>query len=138
MFQIDTHDLDLAVQTVQKVYCPHRIALSKHAHCIDTGLAVSGPANWPLVRLGFGEPVDVDAGDFPDLFLVVKCVGGEGRLRQGQREAPWRQGATIPVSVNLATGFGFGVNFSQTSMKLDKQRLEALCSRWLGRPLELA
>jgi hypothetical protein len=55
---------------------------------------------------------------------------------QESRTVDWRNGQTIPFSAGLGTDLRFDRTFSQTSVKLDIDRLERLCSRWLGRPLD--
>ncbi|MDM0035820.1 AraC family transcriptional regulator [Variovorax sp. J22P271] len=131
-----TRDLDEAIETVGQVYCQHELKLHARARSIDTTLDISGSARQPVVRLRYGAPVTVDAGRFPDLFLIMRCTGGQGRVRQGRREASWTPGGTLPVSANLGTEFGFGADFAQTTVKPDKHKLEALCGRWLGHPLD--
>lgn len=136
MQHIHTHDLEEAVQSVQQVYCAHRLRLRQVAKAIDTDLAISGPSTWPVVRLSYGARVDVDAGDFKDLFLIMRCLAGEGGVRQDSSTQRWQPGRTIPVSANRGTAFEFGIDFSQVTIRPDKGRLESLCSRWLGHPLD--
>ncbi|MDM0019093.1 AraC family transcriptional regulator [Variovorax saccharolyticus] len=131
-----TRDLDEAIETVGQVYCQHQLQLHARARSIDTTLDISGSARQPVVRLRYGAPVIVDAGRFPDLFLIMRSTGGQGSVRQGRRQASWTPGGTVPVSPNVGTEFDFGADFSQTTVKPDKQKLEALCSRWIGHPLE--
>ncbi|MEJ8847889.1 AraC family transcriptional regulator [Variovorax rhizosphaerae] len=129
---VHTRDLDEAIQAVGEVYCEHELALDRRARAIDTTLDVSAP----IVRLRYGAPVHVDAGNFPDLFLVMRCLDGAGSVRQGGQRAIWQPGQTVPVSANVGTDFDFGATFSQATIKPDAQKLEALCSGWLGRPLD--
>jgi AraC-like DNA-binding protein len=135
MVQIRTRDLEEAIQSVGQVYCPHSLRLDPHASALDTTLAVSGPASQPLVHLSYGAPVMVDAGNFPGLFLVMRCNGGDGRVRQGRSLAEWQVGRTLLVSANQGTDFAFGRDFSQTTIKLDSERLAVLCARFVGHPL---
>jgi len=132
---VHTRDLAEAIETVGQVYCEHELSLDRRARGIDTTLDVSGSAQQPIVRLRYGATVNVDAGSFPDLYLNMRCTNGSGRVRQGSREASWHPGVTVPVSANMGTDFGFGTEFSQATIKADKQKLESLCSAWLGHQL---
>ncbi len=135
MLHVHTSDFELAVQAVRDIYCPHSLTLCQTARRLDTRLDVTGPGTWPIVRLEYGAPINVDA-DYKDLLLIQKCTSGYGILRQGSREAAWRPGITLPASPNQGTKLSFSENFSQISLKLNKDRLERLCSRWLGYPLD--
>ena len=48
----------------------------------------------------------------------------------------WGSGNILPVSTNRHTRFEFSAAFEQISIRPDKQRLQTLCSQWLGHPLE--
>ncbi|MDM0073762.1 AraC family transcriptional regulator [Variovorax sp. J2P1-59] len=133
---VHTRDLAEAIETVGQIYCEHRLSLDRRASGIDTTLDVSGAARQPIVRLRYGAAVNVDAGNFPDLYLIMRCTDGSGRVRQGRREADWHPGVTVPVSANVGTDFGFGAEFSQATIKADKQKLDSLCGAMLGRQLE--
>jgi AraC-like DNA-binding protein len=78
----------------------------------------------------------VDA-DFQDLVLIMGCVAGGGRVRQGNESAQWRPGSIIPLSAGARADLEFGAQFAQVSIKPDAHILELLCSRWLGHPLEV-
>jgi AraC-like DNA-binding protein len=74
--------------------------------------------------------------DFRDLMVIKRCVEGTGSVRQGGKQAQWQRGSTIPISPNLPTMLDFGQQFATIALKLHRQRLELLCSRWLGHPLD--
>jgi AraC-like DNA-binding protein len=74
--------------------------------------------------------------DFRDLMLIKRCVEGRGNVRQGGKDAQWRPGSIIPISPNLGTVLDLRQEFASISLKLDTLRLELLCSRWLGHPLD--
>lgn len=133
---LQTRDYDLSVEAVREIYCPHQLSLGRRAAGLDTRLCVTGAKDWPVVQLRYGAEVKVDAGDFRDLFLVMRGGSGSARVRQGGVESAWGAGRTVVVSANQSTAFQFDAAFSQTSLRLDRERLESLCSRWLGRPLD--
>lgn len=136
MLHIHTYDLDFASKAVRQVYCPHRLTLLPGTRKVETQLDMSGPKEWPIVRLRYGAPVNVDAGDFPELFLIVRCLSGTGTMRQAHRSNAWYPGKTIPLSANLDTQLSFHKDFSKIAIKPNKLKLELLCSRWLGHPLD--
>jgi AraC-like DNA-binding protein len=135
MGRISTSDLEEATRAVAQVYCPHGLVLKRTERALDAALETSGPRQQPIVRLRYGAAVSVDAGRFPRLFLVMTCTRGRGFVSQERRSREWCAGTTLPVSAGLGTKFEFGREFAQTTVRLDVDLLERLCSRWLGHPL---
>jgi len=130
-----TRDLDQAIEAVAKVYCPHTVEVAGSGRNIDASLEVSYRTFQPLVELSYSVPVKIDAGDFPRLFLVMQCARGSAGTRQQSREAEWRDGETMPFSAGFDTQLWFDRSFAQKSIRLDADKLETLCARWLGHPL---
>jgi AraC-like DNA-binding protein len=135
MHRAHIRDLNEAVQLVGQIYSAHQLSLHRRAAALDVSLALAGAKTWPIVRLRYGASVLVDT-DFRDLMLIKRCVEGTGNVRQGGKHAQWRPGSIIPLSPNLGTVLDFGQEFASISLKLDTRRLELLCSRWLGHPLD--
>jgi AraC-like DNA-binding protein len=135
MHRTHTQDLDEAIQLVGRIYSPHQLSLHRRATALDVSLDVAGAKTWPIVRLRYGASVHVDT-DCRDLMLIKTCVEGTGKVWQGDNHAQWRPGSIIPISPNLGTVLDFGQEFASVSLKLDTRRLELLCSRWLGHPLD--
>src|SRR5437867_6764310 len=73
---------------------------------------------------------------FGSLMLMMTCVDGSATAVQQGSSAVWRRGQTLPVSPGLSTQLDFDGRFAQTSVRLDIERLETLCSRWLNFPLD--
>jgi AraC-like DNA-binding protein len=135
MHRAHIHNLDEAVQLVGQIYAPHQLSLHQRAATLDVSLDFTGAKTWPIVRLRYGASVLVDT-DFRDMMLIKGCVEGTGSVRQGGKHAQWRPGSIIPISLNLRTMFDFGRECATIALRLDRQRLELLCSRWLGQPLD--
>ena len=131
-----TQDLDEAMELVRSVYCPHDLVLGAGQRRINTQLSVERAQNTAIVQLAYGADVVVDAGHFDDIFLVMKCLSGWGQVVQDGERMQWGGGNILPVSTNRPTQFEFSAAFEQISIRPDKQRLQALCSHWLGHPLE--
>jgi len=53
----------------------------------------------------------------------------------GASNGDWKTGQTMPFSANFDTKLWFDRAFMQKSVRLDMNRLEAQCARWLGYPL---
>jgi AraC-like DNA-binding protein len=128
-------DLDEVVQLVEQVYGPHRLRLHPRAAGLDASLHVAGPKHWPIVRLRYGAAVRGDS-EPRDAVVIKSCVWGAGSVRQGGQSAQWRQGSIIPLAAHLPKTFEFGPEFATVSLRLRAERLEMLCSRWLGHPLD--
>ncbi len=133
-----TRDLDVAIDAVRNIYCPHELTLDRRAAKLDTRLQATRSANHAMVRLDYGAAVQVDAGRFPQLFLIMRCLEGEARVGQDGARATWRRGLTVPVSAGARTHFDFAQGFSQFTFRTDSTALEACCAGLLGRPLESA
>jgi AraC-like DNA-binding protein len=131
-----TRDLDEAVDAVTKVYCPHTVKITGSPRNIDVVLEVTRPTSQPLVELSYAVPVSIDAGNFPRLFLMMHCASGHASTNQENQRAEWHHGQTIPFSAGLDTQLWFDRAFVQKSVRLDVDKLETVCARWLGRPLE--
>ena len=90
----------------------------------------------PVVALRYSARVRVDAGDFPHLMLMHTSVDGSATVVQGGVRAQCTSGHTLPISPGLSTQLEFDGRFAERSVRLDIERLEALCGRWLNSPLD--
>lgn len=132
-----TADLDEAIQHVSSVYSRHALHLNRRAKSLSMKLsALEAAPTGSVVSLAYGADVEVDAADLPDLYLIMTCSKGGGAVTQGRSHAVWTGGLTLPVSANVRTRFHFAENFEQQSFRPDAAALNALCSKWIGRPLE--
>lgn len=130
-----TRDLDEAVQEVTKLFCPHTVEVLGRGRTIDLRLEVKHPATFlPVVEFGYEAPVRIDTN--VSQLLVMHCARGSAAAMQQGRTAEWRRGQTMPFSVGLETQLQFGPHFVSECVLLDIGKLETLCSRWLGRPLD--
>lgn len=136
MIDLRTRDLELAKHTIAQIYCPHELLLHPGARDVECHLQMVGSSAWPLVHLGYNSRLTVDAGDFPDLFLLMKCTSGSGRMQQGSKHSALPFGKTLPLSANIGTKLGFDDQFVQSSVQLDYNKLHQLCSRHLGYALD--
>jgi AraC-like DNA-binding protein len=131
-----TRNLEEAIEAVTKVYCPHTVEVLAPARDIDAFLEVHRPTSQPLVSLSYSAPVRIDALNFSRLFLMMHCESGAAATTQENRSAEWRNGQTMPFSAGCDTQLWFDRAFVQRSVRLDMDRLETQCARWLGHPLE--
>ena len=74
-----TRHIDELMHAVSKVYCDHTIWGDR------TG-ALTGAAQ-PLVQQSYGTSIEVDAGNFADLFLIKHCVRGAASAWQDGQSA---------------------------------------------------
>lgn len=131
-----TRNLDEAIDAVSKVYCPHTVEVMGPIGEIDAFLEINHPTSQPLVSLSYSAPVKIDAQNFSRLFLMMGCESGAAATTQERRPAEWRKGQTMPFSAGFETQLWFDRAFVQRSVRLDTDKLEAQCARWLGRPLD--
>jgi len=131
-----TRNLEEAIDAVSKVYCPHTVEVVGPVGEIDAMLEVAHPTSQPLVSLSYSVPVKIDALNFSRLFLMMHCERGAAATTQGHRSAEWNKGQTMPFSAGFDTKLWFDRAFLQRSVRLDVDKLEAQCARWLGHPLE--
>lgn len=130
-----TQDLNEAIAAVTRVYCPHTVEVIG-PQTVDVRLEVKQPTFQPIVDLAYNAAVMIDAGPFSRLFLMMHCARGAASARQGRRTAAWRRGQTMPFSAGCETKLWFDPSFAQQGVRLDMDRLEAQCRRWVGRPLD--
>jgi len=128
-------DIDELTDAVSKVYCEHTVRVVGPARNVDGQLEVTNSPQ-PLVQLSYGAPVKIDAGNFPDFFLIKHCVRGTASARQGSQRVDLRQGQTVILSAGRDTELQFDQAFVQKSVRFDFGKLESACARWLGHPLE--
>jgi AraC-like DNA-binding protein len=133
---VRTRDLDEAIDAVTRVYCPHTIEVMGRARGIDALLDVRYSTFQPLVGLSYSTRVKIDAQNMSRLFLMMHCASGAASTTQEHRTGDWKTGQTMPFSANFDTKLWFDPAFVQKSVRLDMERLEAQCARWLGHPLE--
>lgn len=133
---VRTSDLAEVVDAVSHVYCPHDVELRGSNRGAPATLEIAHGGVQPIVHLKYSTPIKVDAGDFPHLMLMQTCVDGAGTAEQGNVIAPLRRDQTVPLSPGLNTRLDFDARFAQRSVRLDIERMEALCSRWLNAPLD--
>lgn len=133
---VRTRDIDEAIAAVERVYCPHRVMPQGMVRNVDAELAVNRIGGQPIVYLRYSTPVTIDAGHFPDLLLMMSASAGAARVEQGHRACAWRAGQTMPLSPGRDTVLNFDRAFAQTSLRVEIERLERMCARWLGHPLE--
>jgi AraC-like DNA-binding protein len=133
---VRTRNLQEAIAAVSKVLVPHSVAVASTREHIDANLQVRQPTSQPLVTLSYGAPVTIDAGNFSQLFLVKHCLRGSAQAIQGRRQGEWREGQTMLLSAGADTTLRFDHACTQQSLRLDLAKMEQLCARLLGHPLE--
>jgi hypothetical protein len=133
---VQTQNIEEAIEAVSRLLVPHSIKVAHSRERIDAKLQVRQPTSQPLISLSYGAPVTVDAGDFSGLFLVKHCLRGAAKVTQGRKEGEWREGQTMLLSAGADTQLRFDQTCAQQSLRLDFTRMEELCARLLGYPLE--
>jgi AraC-like DNA-binding protein len=131
-----TRNLDEAMSAVGRVYCPHTVVPQGPVRDIEATLEVVQVCRQPVVNLRYATPVKVDAGNFPDLLLMMSAASGAASAVQGRQSSMWRSGQTMPLSPGLDTTLFFDREFAQSSLRVEIARLESMCARWLGYPLD--
>src|SRR6267378_1064058 len=131
-----TSDLAEAIDAVSHIYCPHEVEVRGSNRGVNAVLEVVHGGIQPIVSLRYSTPVKIDAGDFRHLMLMMTCVDGSATAMQHDSRVTWRRGQTLPVSPGLSTQLDFDGRFAQASVRLDIERVETLCSRWLKFPLD--
>jgi AraC-like DNA-binding protein len=66
----------------------------------------------------------------------MHCAEGSAAATQDGTAAEWRKGQTVPFSAGRDTRLRFDAAFAQRGLRVDVDRLETLCARWMGRPLD--
>jgi AraC-like DNA-binding protein len=132
-----TSDLQEAIAAVSRVYCPHDVKVLESNRGIDAVLESSGVVGRQVVTLRYAAPVKIDAGTFENLLLFMTCVDGAAEATQGRHSVQWGRGRTLPLSPNISSQLTFDRRFWQSSIRLNKDFVETLCSRLINRPLDV-
>ncbi|MBR0911565.1 AraC family transcriptional regulator [Bradyrhizobium japonicum] len=132
-----TRDLQEAIAAVSDVYYPHDVKVLESNRGIDAVLEASGASRQQFVTLRYAAPVKIDAGTFDNLLLFMTCVDGAAEARQGRISVHWGKGRTLPLSPNISSQLTFDRQFCQKSIRLDKNLAEEVCSRLIGRALDV-
>lgn len=133
---MQTHKLDEAIHAVGQLYCAHNVRPKGTVRNVSAELDVMRAGDQPAVYLRYSTPVTVDAGCFPNLLLVMSATSGAANVIQNRRSSSWRAGQTMPLSPGQETILEFDQAFAQTSLRIDVSRLQTMCARWLGYPLD--
>lgn len=131
-----TRDLQEAIAAVSDVYCPHDVRVLESNLGIDAMLEVSGASSRQIVALRYAAPVRIDAGTFDNLLLFMTCVDGAAQATQGGISVQWSKDRTLPLSPNIPSQLTFDRQFCQNAIRLDKDFVEEVCSRLIGRALD--
>jgi AraC-like DNA-binding protein len=134
--RLRTADLDEAIDAVTRIYCPHALHVRGSNHGVNSELAVNRTGALPIVYLKYSAPVDIDAGDFNRLMLMMSCTSGSGWVRQGRSEASWQSGQTVPMCPDVPSQLAFDVAFAQRSVRIDLAMLDELCGQRVGRRID--
>jgi AraC-like DNA-binding protein len=135
--RVVTSDLHEAIAAVSRVYCPHDVKVLESNRGIDAVLESSGAAGRQVVTLRYAAPVKIDAGTFENLLLFMTCVDGAAEATQGRHSVQWGKGRTLPLSPNVSSQLTFDRRFWQSSIRLNKDSVENLCSPLINRPLDV-
>lgn len=133
---LNTADLDEAIAAVSGIYCPHEIGILGSRDKVRAQLSTMGHRHHRIVNLRYSVPVQVDAGNFDNLILMMTCTDGSGQALQDDRRVEWHRGQTLPLSPNLSSKFRFDCDFKQQTLRLDVNWVEKLCARLLGHALD--
>src|SRR4051812_13286544 len=115
--RLRTADLDEAIDAVTRIYCPHSVRVHSGNHGLASELEVSHVGLLRIVDLKYSARVDIEAGDFEQLMLMMSCTSGWASARQGPSEASWVRGQTLPLSPDRASQLEFQSDFAQLSVR---------------------
>jgi AraC-like DNA-binding protein len=131
-----TTDLDETIDAVSRLYCPHLVRVYGSSGSLWSEVEASRLGSVQIVDLKYSSRVQIDAGDFDNLMLVMSCIGGSASSRQGRSKASWSLGQTLPMSPGVPSVLDFDARFAQRSVRLDVNSLQEMCARRLGHPLD--
>ena len=134
--RLETADLDEAIDAVSRIYCPHSVHVLDGKRGLSSQLEVSHAGALRIVDLKYSARVQIEAGNFDDLMLMMSCTSGGATARQGRSEASWPRGHTLPLSPGMPSQLDFESGFAQRSVRIDLALLHELCGQRLGRPVE--
>jgi AraC-like DNA-binding protein len=134
--RLRTADLDEAIDAVTRIYCPHSLRIHGSNRGLSSALDVNPAGALSIVDLKYSARVQIDAGNFDGLMLIMSCTSGSAWARQGRSQASWLRGQTVPMSPDVPSQLDFDAEFAQRSVRIDLGLLDELCARRLGRRLD--
>jgi AraC-like DNA-binding protein len=134
--RLRTADLDEAIDAVTRIYCPHSLQIHGSNRGLSSALDVNRAGALSIVDLRYSARVQIDAGNFDGLMLIMSSTSGSAWARQGRSQASWSRGQTVPLSPDVSSQLHFDAQFAQRSLRVDRALLDELCARRLGRGLD--
>jgi AraC-like DNA-binding protein len=131
-----TTDLDETIDAVSRLYCPHLVRVRGSNDSVSSEVEARRVCALQIVDLKYSARVQIDAGHFDNLMLVMSCVGGSASSQQGRSQASWSSGQTLPMSPGVPSVLDFDARFAQRSVRIDVESLQDMCARRLGHPLD--
>jgi len=131
---LQTSNLTEAIDAVSRVYCSHEVEIRGGARDVSVTLDVIHRTAQPIVGLKYSTAVGIDAGNFPNLMLMMTCLNGSASASQATAQATWHRNQTLPLSPGIPTRLEFDRSFAHRSLRVDIEHLEKLCVRWLNVP----
>lgn len=131
-----TTDLEETIHTVSRLYCPHVVRVRGGNGTVASEVEARRVCAVQIVDLRYSTRVQIDAGDFDNLMLVMSCVAGSASSQQGRSRASWSLGQTLPMSPGAPSLLDFDAQFAQRSVRIDVDSLQEMCARRLGHPLD--
>lgn len=132
---IRSADIRQVMDVVSRVYCPHELTLRNGGRNSHSSLEVIRGGDQPIVALRYGTPISVET-DFRGLMLIQTCLEGGAVMAQGDASTNCHRDQTVPLSPGIGSTLQFDANFAQRSVRLDIAKIEALCARRIGAPLD--
>jgi AraC-like DNA-binding protein len=129
-------DLDETIDAVSRLYCPHVVRVRGSSGMLSSDLEARRVGGLQIVDLRYSTRVQIDAGEFDNLMLIMSCVGGSASGRQGRSRSSWSRGQTLPMSPGVQSVLDFDAQFAQRSVRVDVNSLQEMCARRLGHPLD--
>ena len=131
---LQTSNLTEAIDAVSRVYCSHEVEIRGGARDVSVTLDVIRRTAQPIVGLRYSTAVGIDLGNFPNLMLMMTCLNGSASASQASAQTTWHRQQTLPLSPDIPTRLEFDRSFAHRSIRVDIERLEKLCVRWLNVP----
>lgn len=132
---LHTNDLDLARETVGKIFCPHKLELVGRDTRLDARMHSRRCRNVALNYAAYGGEVRVDPGELGNFYVVEIAVAGKGVIHSGTRQTHLLPGRAAVVGPTDPLKQRLSATFEQVVVRIERTALEAHLSDLIGGPL---
>lgn len=129
-----TTDLDDARESVARVFCPHRLEISRARH-IDAVHNRVDFKGFSLNYLQYGADVEIEPGSLERFYLLQIPLAGSARVRSGSQEVDVDVDSGTFLSPSQPVRMRWSGDCRKLLVQIERAAIERLAEATLGQPI---